>query len=95
MRTRIGKVARAGGEELLTCEEVITFLREYLEQELDAAEAREFERHLVRCRSCVAYLDTYRETILLARGAWWEELPGAPPELGAELVRAILAARPG
>jgi len=93
LRSRIGKVAQSGGEELLTCEEVITFLREYLDQELEAGEAHEFERHLARCRSCVAYLETYRETIRLARGAVWQELSGALPELDEGLVRAILAVR--
>lgn len=94
LRSRIGKTVVARGEEFITCEEVITFLSEYVARELDPDEALNFERHLARCPSCVAYLATYRQTILLCREVWWEELPGAPPELESELVRAILAARP-
>ena len=94
MRSRIGKTVVARGEEFITCEEVITFLSEYVAHELAPDEDRNFERHLARCPSCVAYLATYRETIRLSREVGWHELPGASPELESALVRAILAARP-
>lgn len=94
MRSRIGKVARsASGEEFLTCEEVITFLLDYLSSELPPDEAREFRRHLAVCPSCAAYLRTYETTVTLGREALYREIATDPPALDGELVRAILAAR--
>lgn len=92
MKSRIGKTVTSKGEEFITCEEVITFLLEYLTQELSPDESNEFERHLSICPSCVAYLKTYRESVRLGRDAVADGNE-KPPELAAELVRAILAAR--
>jgi len=93
LKTRIGKVVTSKGEEYVTCEEVITFLLDYLTRELTADEEREFERHLEICPSCVAYLRSYKQAIALGRGALRGPEGGKPPELAAELVRAILQAR--
>jgi anti-sigma factor RsiW len=94
VRSRIGKTARHRGEEFLTCEEVITFLIDYLSQELAADERRQFERHLALCPSCAAYLATYEQTVRLGRETLRRELESDPPPLGGELVRAILRSRP-
>jgi anti-sigma factor RsiW len=51
----------------LKCREVIEFLDRYVADELPAAQRREFEWHLRLCRSCRAYLRTYRATILLEK----------------------------
>jgi anti-sigma factor RsiW len=71
----------------LRCTEIIGFLAEYLDGELSPERRFEFDRHLAVCPSCVAYLETYKETIRMAKGA---ELPveDAPDDL----IRAILAA---
>jgi anti-sigma factor RsiW len=83
------------GEEYITCEELIGFLFEYLAKEIPAERELEFERHLSICPSCVAYLKTYRETLALSGGVLKEDaMAELPEELGAELVRAILATRP-
>jgi anti-sigma factor RsiW len=92
VKSRIGKSVTSKGEEFITCEEVITFLLEYLAQDLPPEESIEFERHLSICPSCVAYLKSYKETVRLGRDALAGG-DGKPPELAAELVRAILAAR--
>ena len=93
MNSRIGKTLEYRGEEYITCEEVITFLLEYLTRELTPDEEVQFERHLAICPSCVAYLKTYKEAMRLGRDAMRAEGDARPPELGAELVRAILMAR--
>ena len=93
MKSRIGKSLVSGGEEFLTCEEVITFLLDYLSREIALEEQRDFERHLAICPSCAAYLATYEQTVHLGRTALREELESHPPELGGELVRAILESR--
>jgi anti-sigma factor RsiW len=93
VKSRTGKTLEYRGEEFVTCEEVITFLLEYLTRELTPDEEREFERHLSICPSCVAYLKTYKASIDLGRDALGAESDAKPPELGAELVRAILLSR--
>lgn len=76
----------------LTCQELITFLGDYLDGILPPDLAFEFERHLKVCPSCVAYVATYQETVRIARAS--VHAPSLeiadPPE---ELVVAILAAR--
>jgi anti-sigma factor (TIGR02949 family) len=74
----------------ITCQELIEFIDRYRDHELTAEQCTEFERHLEVCPSCVAYLKTYEQTILLARSAESEQAPEDVPD---SLVRAILAAR--
>ncbi len=81
------------GRDRLTCRELIEFLDSYVADELPAERAAEFERHLGGCPSCRAYLATYRAAIRLGRGALDAEAGRTVPELPADLVRAILAAR--
>jgi anti-sigma factor RsiW len=74
----------------MTCEEIIDFLMRYLDGELPAAEAAQFEKHLHVCPPCADYLKSYQACIRLGRAACAEEACRAVPE---ELVRAVLAAR--
>ena len=73
----------------ISCEELITFLADYLDGELSESRRLEFERHLERCESCVRYIASYQETIRLARG-----VAGSPQltltEMPEELVKAIM-----
>ena len=104
MERKLEKLCVYEGEEYLACEEVISFLFEYLSDEIAPERAREFERHLAICPSCLAYLESYRATIRLAREQARIEGPiatasasafvASPAELAPELVRAILASRP-
>jgi anti-sigma factor RsiW len=75
----------------MTCQEIIDFLMRYLDGELADEERRILEEHLGECPPCVAYLETYRQTIQVSRCACaarenpCEEIPEA-------LVKAIVAA---
>ena len=93
MRSRIGKSLHSRGEEFITCEEVITFLLDYLSRELAPDEETSFARHLSICSSCVAYLRSYEQTVQLGRETLRRELEADPPALDGELVRAIVQAR--
>ncbi|HEV7425329.1 MAG TPA: zf-HC2 domain-containing protein [Thermoanaerobaculia bacterium] len=76
----------------VTCIELIAFLDAYVDEELDADTRSDFDRHLLVCRSCRAYLATYKETIDLARGAAEKEedlAHDAPPEL----IEALLTSK--
>jgi len=74
----------------MTCEQLIAFLADYLDGTLPVETIALFESHLAGCRSCTAYLTTYRETIRLTR------LTAASPTLlddaPEELIAAILGA---
>jgi anti-sigma factor RsiW len=74
----------------ITCQELITFLADYLAGQLPPAKNAEFARHLALCVSCVQYIATYEQTIRMAKSAM------TAPELRIEevpedLVTAILA----
>lgn len=79
----------------MTCRDFITFLREYLEEDLAPAEKARFETHLGVCPSCVAYLESYRQTVAVARDAFCEPDAPVPDEVPEDLVAAILASRRG
>ncbi|MCX5688821.1 MAG: zf-HC2 domain-containing protein [Planctomycetota bacterium] len=77
----------------ITCEELVSFVLDYVDGLLPPSQRTEFDRHLSVCPSCVAYLDGYRTSLQLAREAF-----GAQPELSDQslpesLKAAIRAAR--
>ena len=71
----------------LPCTEIIGFLADYLDDALSPERRFEFDRHLAVCPSCVAYLETYKETIRMAKA---DDLPveDAPDELIAAIIAA-------
>jgi anti-sigma factor RsiW len=73
---------------LLTCRETIDFIDRFLSGELLEPERRRFRWHLRLCRSCRAYLRTYRATLALEAAT--REAPAPIPD---DLVLAILRAR--
>ena len=74
----------------ITCQQLIDFIASYRENALTRDQRTEFERHLEVCPSCVAYLKTYEQTVLLAKASADETVPAEIPE---PLVKAILEAR--
>jgi anti-sigma factor RsiW len=58
---------------MINCRKLVELLIDYVSGEL-APEHRELvEKHLGRCRPCVAYVETYQLTIKITR-----QLPAAP-----------------
>jgi anti-sigma factor RsiW len=77
----------------MTCRETVEFLRHYLDGELPESVHACFEMHLAACPHCVAFVESYRQTISLARDSG-VLLPVSPCESIPEpLVAAILRAR--
>lgn len=76
---------------LITCRQLIDFIGDYVEGTLDDGSRMEFERHLGRCRSCQAYLETYRQTMAAARTLLATD--DAVDDVPEELIETILAAR--
>jgi predicted anti-sigma-YlaC factor YlaD len=77
----------------LSCREVVEFLADYLDSALAPATRALFEEHLVECPQCVAYLESYRETMRLEKDAFASGDNPTATDVPPELVEAILAAR--
>lgn len=77
---------------MITCRELIDFLGAYEAGDLPGPSQHEFERHLEICPPCLAYLETYRQTVVMGRRVCEIDGP-APDDVPEELVQAILAAR--
>ena len=71
----------------MTCRELTDFLNDYLDGALPESQRQAFDRHLAVCPTCVAYLDTYRQTIALAAASGDQPAHKPIPE---PLVKAIL-----
>ncbi len=78
------------GEEprMLTCEELVSLLAEYLEGSLDPKTARELERHLDGCASCLNFLKTYKTTTAWVKEITYEEMPEELKERLASFLKA-------
>lgn len=68
------------------CPEMVKFLQDYVEGTLDSDVAARFERHLSTCPGCVAFLNTYRETVRIGRSLREEEVP---PDLKERILATI------
>lgn len=76
----------------MTCRELIGFLDRYLDGSIEPASREAFERHLATCTSCRDFLRTYRDTIVLTRHVCVHDDDPVPPEVPADLVRAVMHA---
>lgn len=79
--------------EYITCRQLIDFLGDYVTDELAAGDQHEIARHLAVCPSCVAYLDSYAQTIRLEHAALTDPPSSSPAPLPEDLVRRILSSR--
>ena len=77
----------------MTCREFIELLDDFLASQGDPAYRREAEAHLAGCRSCDAYLDSYRKTVEMGKAAFQDLDAEVPADVPEELIQAILALR--
>jgi anti-sigma factor RsiW len=59
----------------VTCEQATALLLDYVSGTLDLATTLIVERHLARCDDCVAFLQTYKETIRATRTLRYDVMP--------------------
>jgi hypothetical protein len=59
----------------LTCEQVTALIRDYLNEALAPEIMSTFEEHLRRCSDCVAFLNTYKQTVQAVQSLSYEEIP--------------------
>jgi anti-sigma factor RsiW len=77
----------------VTCREFATFIADFLDGALPAADRQSFERHLSRCANCARYLESYRQSMALGKHAFDDVDAAVPGDVPEEMVDAILAAR--
>lgn len=77
---------------MMTCQELIDFLADYVAGTLPPEHRNVFEQHLRLCPPCVDYLRMYRATIQLGKESCAGE-PVSRPPMPEELKKAILEAR--
>ena len=68
------------------CDECVALLVDYIEGELPPQRSRALEIHLDLCPSCVAFVNTYRGTVNIARTLQAEDIP---PELTQRLIEFL------
>ena len=78
--------------QLITCRELIGFIADYLDGTLPPAAVDDFHRHIERCASCRAYLQSYEWTIRLGKVSLIEN-DAAAEDAPEELIEAILRVR--
>jgi len=77
---------------MITCQQILQTLTEYLEGDLSPEEKRDFEQHMEGCEPCHAFFRTYDKSRELARRTLRED--DIPAEL-QERVRGFLRTRLG
>lgn len=50
-------------KRMLTCQEMVELVTDYLEGRLDDVSRQRFEAHVAECAACVLYIEQMRETI--------------------------------
>ena len=74
---------------MISCEHLLEFLTDFVEQTLSHDERSRFEEHLAVCPECVNYLRNFEATIRATRSAYGRAAARVPEQL----IQAILAAR--
>jgi predicted anti-sigma-YlaC factor YlaD len=61
----------------MTCEELLTYLSDYIDQNLDEELSAEAQEHLATCQNCRVVLNTTQQTIFLYRKQGERKIPAA------------------
>lgn len=60
---------------MITCEEVLRELSNYLDEELPSEVRAQIQQHLRSCRNCTVLVNTTRRTLTLVANHFVSELP--------------------
>lgn len=97
MGTRLGRWLKAKMfthiHNMISCREFEDFVREYVDDELSAAQRSVFELHLRMCRECRQYLAAYQRTMEIGVAVLGRADEPVPDEVPEDLIKAILEAR--
>jgi predicted anti-sigma-YlaC factor YlaD len=61
----------------MQCEELLTYLSDYIDQDLDEDLRADAQEHLATCENCRVVLDTTQQTIFLYRQQGRRAIPAA------------------
>lgn len=61
----------------MTCEELLRYLSDYIDQNLDEELTAAAQEHLASCQNCRVVLDTTQQTIFLYREQGARQIPAA------------------
>ena len=61
--------------DMISCEELVRFTIEYLDEALAPEIVKEFDLHINGCIDCHAFLNTYRKTVSLLSNLSCKEIP--------------------
>lgn len=78
---------------MLTCQQLIDFLTDYLDGQLPLTQRAAFEMHLALCPNCRSYLHNFKATIAASKRAFAESSEPVPTSVPEDLVQAILKSR--
>jgi anti-sigma factor RsiW len=78
---------------MLTCQQLIEFLSDYVEGRLPLTKRAAFELHLALCCDCRSYLHNFQTTISATKQAFADPSEPIPAEVPEDLVQAILKSR--
>lgn len=68
-------LGRPFGIRMQTCKESVELLADYFDGELPANEKRSIDLHVMACRDCENFTETYRHTGDLVRKLRYEDIP--------------------
>jgi hypothetical protein len=77
----------------MNCQEVGEFLMDFIDGTMPLRQRVTFKLHLLFCRDCRRYVDSYLTTIKLAHSLRPEPATEVPEPIPSALVQAILATR--
>jgi len=60
----------------MNCQELISYLSDYIDRNLSEELQAEAQQHLATCRNCHVVLDTTRQTIYLYKQTGRQAIPG-------------------
>jgi predicted anti-sigma-YlaC factor YlaD len=81
---------------IMKCEELLRYLSDYIDQDLDEELTAEAQEHLATCRNCRVVLDTTQQTIFLYRQQGKRTIPAQRRErLFCQLQEAFLKRNSG
>ena len=61
--------------DMISCEELVRFMIDYLDETLAPKVVKEFDSHINGCNDCHAFLNTYRKTVSLLSNLSCREIP--------------------
>lgn len=78
---------------MITCEHLLGFLTDYVENILASAERAYFDEHLAVCPECIDYLHNFETTLHACHCSCEQTSADDTAPIPESLVQAILAAR--